>query len=265
MNLIIGSTSQMASYFPEHYEKISSRDIQQEVYESGYNSVFITFAEQRTFDKNISEKDFIDVNVKYTDYVVDKLSPISERIVLYGTAELWNAHDGEVNISSEIKYNYSPYIKSKEALFNLYREKKQRGEWNNVVMLHPVNFNSIGRKRGFLFHKIFQSIIKKDVINIGDINIDRDMIHAKYLVEKSISASNDEIVGSGFVTNVEEFVSNLYLKFDMRYKDFVIKDKSFNSPHKNNTFWAKNDIKYLNLLKETANDIESAISQRHSG
>ena len=49
-NLVIGNTSQLAYYFPDDYEKISSRNI--EFKNENYDRVYICFAEQRTYLKN---------------------------------------------------------------------------------------------------------------------------------------------------------------------------------------------------------------------
>ena len=71
MNLVIGNTSQLAQYFPEDYIRISSRNINLNEYvDVKYDSVYITFAEQRTYDTNISQDEFININVTYTSYII---------------------------------------------------------------------------------------------------------------------------------------------------------------------------------------------------
>jgi hypothetical protein len=259
-DLIIGSTSQLANYLPIHIRRIQSRNIKTDIFENNYNNVFLTFAEQRTFNKNLNEKDFIDVNVHYTSKIIDKLNDKCKRIIIYGTAELWNAHNGPININTEIKYNYNPYVKSKEVLYNLVLEKRNKNEWENVIVIHPMNFNSIGRKKGFLFFKIFDSILKETIINVGDLNIDRDIIHAKYLAYKSLSCENDSIIGSGYTTNIREFVISLYSEFDLEYSKYVRENK-IKSPHKNNRFWLETSEKYCDLLLDTIEDIKKIKNQ----
>ena len=228
MNLVIGNTSQLGISFPEDYVKISSRNIDISKIR-GYDVVYITFAEQRTFNKELTEKDFIDVNVFF---------------------------NGPVTLKTPIKYNYSPYIKSKEILYKLLLENKSKGEWKNVFIIHPTNFNSTNRKKGFLFSKIFDSIINKTKIEVGDLDIERDLIHTDYLVKKSMECDKDMIVASGFLTNVKEYVKKLYLLNDLDYVELVTEKLTNTSPHKNNAFWLDTENKYNNLIKDTIDDIK---------
>lgn len=256
MDLIIGKTSQLGILFPDDCVKISSRGVICDTIKN-YDTVYITFAEQRTFNKELSEKDFIDINVKYTSELVDKIYKFNGKVIIYGTFELWNAHNGPVSIETAINYNYSPYIKSKEILYNLLLEKKNREEWLNVFIIHPTNFNTTNRKSGFLFSKIFDSIINKTHINVGDLNINRDLIHAKYLVEKSINCNEDMIVASGILTNLRDFVKTLYSLSGLNYIDYVTEDITAQSPHKTNNFWLDTQIKYNDLIKDTIDDIKA--------
>ena len=257
MNLIIGESSQLAQYFPLEYDRISSRNITQHTIKGlYYNTIYVTFAEQRTFNNKLTEKDFIDVNVDYTSKVIDSIYNRCNKIVIYGTAELWNGCNGPINVNTPIKYNYSPYIKSKERLHEVILEKRNSGLWDNLVMVHPVNFNSIQRKKGFLFYKIFKSICNKEKITVGDLDINRDIIHAKYLVQRSISANDDCVIGSGHVINIRNFIIDLYSKFDLDYFDYVTEDIANVSPHKQNIFWVDTDEKYNIILDDTVNDIK---------
>lgn len=258
MNLIIGGTSQLGTFLPKDYVRMSSREVNTNNVKN-YDCVYITFAEQRTFNKNLKEKDFINVNVEYTSKIVNEIQNLNKKIVLYGTFELWNSYSGPVSIDSPIKYNYSPYIKSKDMLYNLLLDKRVKGEWGNVFMIHPTNFNSIKRKEGFLFNKIFNSIINKTIIEVGDLNINRDLIHPKYLVEKSINCKEDMIVASGKLTNLKTFIKELYNSNNLNYYDYVIENDSFSSPHKNNSFWLKTNDTYDNLLEDTLDELKSFI------
>jgi len=242
MDLVIGKTSQLARHLPSTLKGISSRLIDEDTLAKEYNRVFITFAEQRTFNKNLVEKDFVEINVDYTSWIINKLYANSQKIIVYGTAELWNSCHGPINIETEIKYNYSPYIKSKEILWNLLLEKRAKGEWGKVVMIHPVNFNSTQRKSGFLFHKIFQSIIHEQVIDVGDLGFERDMIHAKYLAQCSMTCESDCIIGSGLLTNVRQFIQNLYAEMDLNYYEYVNENLGMPSLHRHNAFWVKKKI-----------------------
>ena len=128
-NYVIGKTSQLATYFPDSYFKLDSRNFDfNQFFDSECGSVYITFAEQRTFNKNLKEEDFISVNVDYTSKIIDFFSKKSKKVVIYGTAELWNNHQGPINMSTPIDYKYSPYVKSKEILHNQVLEKKSMGD-----------------------------------------------------------------------------------------------------------------------------------------
>ena len=93
-NLIIGNTSQLSHFFPKEGNVfISSRNINfEEIKLKRYKKIFILFAEQRTFLKE-EDNFFIDVNVKYTLKVVDKLKDYCDFVVVYSTSELWNRYN----------------------------------------------------------------------------------------------------------------------------------------------------------------------------
>ena len=152
-SLVIGNTSQLSYYFPNNFEKISSRDIDfTKLCSKKYDKVFLLFAEQRTF-LNESDDFFIKTNFDYTLEVINKFKDISNKIIIYSTSELWNKYEGCITLNDKYDYNYSPYIKSKEILCNYINNN--RDIYNNVIIIYPFNFNSIHRKEGFLFGKIF--------------------------------------------------------------------------------------------------------------
>jgi len=254
MDLVIGNTSQLGVLLPDNMVKISSRNINtNEV--SGYDTVYITFAEQRTFNTELKESDFIDVNVTYTTNLIDAIHRLNKKVIIYGTFELWNGHNGPVTINTPIKYNYSPYVKSKEVLYDILLDKKSKGEWDNVFIIHPTNFNSVNRKEGFLFRKIFDSIINKVEIEVGDLDINRDLIHPNYLVKESLTCDKNMVVGSGKLTNLKMFITALYQSCGLNYNDYVIENIGDTSPHKNNGFWLNTENVYNDLLKDTINEI----------
>jgi hypothetical protein len=104
-NLIIGNTSQLSYFFPENYEKISSRNINYNFYKNKkLDSVYILFAEQRTFLKE-DESFFSKINVDYTLEVVDFFKDIADKVTVYSTSELWNDYENEVDVEMPFKYN----------------------------------------------------------------------------------------------------------------------------------------------------------------
>jgi len=252
MDLIIGHTSQLVPYF-DNIELISSRNFNDKV--SGYDKVILTFAEQRTF-LDLDESEFVDVNVEYTSKVIDLVSPYNKKVLIFGSSELWNNHDGPISIDTPFDYRYSPYIKSKELLTQRLKEKRLKGEWDNVYILHPFNFNTPYRNKGFLFGKIFDSITTQKQITVGDVNINRDIIHPKVIMGVIDNIDKDCIVGSGQLTNIREFTKNLYKHYNMKYEDFVTENISSYSPHNDKKFWLDTDIIYTNLLSDTIIDID---------
>jgi nucleoside-diphosphate-sugar epimerase len=254
MNLVIGNTSQLAYYFPDDYKKISSRDIDFDDFENKkYESVYVCFAEQRTHMKDNLEL-FLDVNVKYTLNVVDFFSKISNRVIVYGTSELWNKYSGGIDITLPFDYNFTPYIDSKRIMIN---ELKSRN-YKNVIIIHPYNFNSSRRKEGFLFGKIFNSILNNKKIHIGNTYFYRELIHPKYVVERSILATSDEIIGSGRLIFINDFIRELYAAFNLSYDKLVTENDLYNLDIKRNINYL-NSFKplYNSLLKDTVEDLKN--------
>jgi nucleoside-diphosphate-sugar epimerase len=262
-SLIIGDSSQLNFYYPKEYDRMSSRNIDFDlINKNGYDTVYLLFAEQRTF-LNETEKFFTNINVDYTIKLIDKIKNKCKRIIIFSTSELWNDYDGEVSINLPYKYNYTPYIKSKEILCDLINDNREK--YDNVKIIYPFNFNSPYRKEGFLFSKIFQSIIYKKPIEVGDLNFVRDIIHPSLIVNHSIETNEDLLIGSGELINIENFVKNLYKINDLVYDEYV---HSFSLNNLNNVrknYYSK--IKYSNyndLLNLTHGDIrKNSISEKH--
>ena len=165
-NLVIGSTSQLAHYFPkESCEFISSRNIDiASIKEKRWDRIFICFAEQRTFIEDSYEM-FTKANVDDTITLINSIKGCANTVVTYLTAELWNqTTTGSISVEDTFNYDKTPYIESKKLLFS----KLLEGGFENVISLFPVNFNSVHRKKGYLFSKIFDSIInKKKIMNLN--------------------------------------------------------------------------------------------------
>ena len=235
-NLVIGNTSQLSHFFPDEYEKISSRNINFDYYASTYyNRIFFTFGENRTFIENDIDN-FIQINVAYTLYLLLFFKNKCNKLIIYGTSELWNKYNGEVSIDFSFWHNSSPYILSKLILVNAIKTAK----FKNVIIIHPFNFNSKYRKGKFLFGKINDSISKKKQIEIGDTNFNRDIVSPEYVVERSIKATSDELVGSGKLINIKDHIKNMYIKEGMIFEDYVTENYSLNLNLKRNEFYSKN-------------------------
>lgn len=262
MNLVIGSTSQLARYFPEDYIKISSRNVDLEYLKNNqWDSVYITFAEQRIYDTDI---DYITPNYLYTFKIIESLVLNSKKIVCYGSCELWNNLCGKISIDipPNFKLN-SEYAISKLLLWNKIKEKNKSVRaasfFKNVMFIHPFYFNSVYRSEYFLFGKIFKSIINKEKISLsGNLDFYRDMVSPQFVVNKSIELQNDEMVGSGQLFSVKTFVKDLYQLNNMKYEDFVEeqnqKPTTTRLPIYADVPWK---YTYENLLEDTQKDILS--------
>lgn len=257
-NLIIGNTSQLAYYFPEDYIKISSRNIDMNYLKNNkWDSVYITFAEQRV---HINDIDYITPNYTYTLEVIENLIDNSNKIVIYTTCEMWNKYRGKVHTNSEPLFDYpNDYVKSKIMLRDkIYELREIDKKWFKVVIIHPFYFNSVYRRRGFLFGKIFDSIINEKPIEIGNTNFERDMVHTKYVVKRSIESKKDEIVGSGILFNVNKFIKDLYKEFDMDYNFYVTENIDTKDNHSQKWYYSYQEeiYTYERLLQDTVEDIK---------
>ena len=261
-NLIIGDTSQLSYYFPREYIRVSSRNIPSSVFERRYDRVFLTFAEQRLHEL-INPEDYHEVNVKLTVELAKCFKERANKIVVYGSCELWNGYEGAIDLNDPFHYKrdsrYWGYCVSKEYMIKRLREEGI----DNAIVLHPFNFNSIFRKPGFLFAKVFDSILNRKKIQIGDTYFYRDMIHPRYVVERSILAEEDEIVGSGRLTYVNDFIRDLYRGELLSYDEFV-EEIETDLQSKPILYYKskKTNYSYSKLLKDTLHDIRMAHTAR---
>ena len=241
MNLVIGNTSQLSQYFPEEYKKISSRDIDENIFNQYWNTVYICFAEQRTFKNN--DKAFNDVNVEYTKEVIKKLN--ANKIIYYSTAEMWNNTVGEIDLDTPIKYHHSDYIDSKENITNYLKQT-----YKNVYVAYPFNFNSKYRLPPFLFGKVIDSIVNKRQIELGDTYYYRELLHPSYIVNETINLATHKIIGTGELIFINKFIRKLYDIFDIKYEDYVTENIKDFSIYRKNIFYSKqkNNFTELDLL-----------------
>jgi len=257
-NLIIGNTSQQSYYYPDDYLRISSRNMDIEgTCSKKFDSVYITFAEQRIYEDNI---DYIGTNFNYTMEIIENMLDVSNRIVIFTSCELWSNEVGTISINTNPNFDIrNGYTISKLLLFNKIKELRNKdNRYKKVVLIHPFYFNSIHRRNYFLFGKIFDSIVNEKRIEVGNLDFYRDMVHTEFLVEKCIQAECDMMLGAGRLFNVRDFVIELYRNFDMSYTEYVKEDRS----NKPNDKFIRADVSwnysYEDLLKDTIKDIENA-------
>ena len=256
MNLVIGDTSQQSHYYPDDFIRISSRNIDLRYLSNNFfESVYITFAEQRIYHEGI---DYVGPNFSYTMEVIKSLINNSKKIVVFTSCELWSNLSGVVGIDDKPDFNLSnQYTISKLLLYNeIKRLRNVDTEYNKVVMLHPFYFNSSNRSEYFLFGKIFDSIINKKRIKVGNLDFYRDMIHTSFLVKCAIELDCDSMIGSGKLFNVRDFIIDLYKNFNMDFHYYVEESKDIRPSDKNIRADVKWEYSYRDLLNDTINDIE---------
>lgn len=260
MNLVIGSTSQLAKYFPDDYIKISSRNIDFNYLKNNqWDSVYIVFAEQKIYDLNV---DYITPNYINTLNVIESIINNSNKIVCYGSCMLWEKLIGKININDNPDFNLncksSEYTISKFLLLNKIKQLRAiNDEYKKVIFMHPFYFNSVHRSSYFLFGKIFDSIINKKKISVDNLNFKRDMISPKFVVEKSIELNSDALMSSGKLFHVKTFVKDLYYLNNMKFDEYV--EENNQQPIEKlqivgNVDW---DYSYEKLIKDTQDDILS--------
>ena len=259
-NLVIGNTSQLSYYFPNDYIKISSRDINYNLLlNKKWDRVFICIGESRKFINDLDSYD--NINFHMTLDIIKKFKNISNKIIVYSTCELWNQYDGPIDLKMDYSFYSTPYLQSKFKLTELIT--KNSTDYHNVIILYPFNFNSIFRNDNFLFGKIFNSIINKTKIEIGDTYFYRDLIHPIHVVNESINLNSHQLVGSGRLTFVNDFIRDLYKYYNLSYESLVVEHKEkFNEYERRKEYYLKSEINqysYSQLLNDTINDINIKI------
>lgn len=269
-DLLIGSTSQLAYYWPkENVKIISSRNVDvEEIKKQKWNRIYLSFSDGRTYlTENINRRDFHETNVVYTLWLIEHLQGCCENIVFYSTTELWNKHMGPLSLELESGliidsfdfFKNSPYINSKAIVTSSLLEK-----YPNVIILFPYSFNSpIRKEQGFLFSKVFDSILNKKKIKIGNTYYYRDLIHPRFVVRQSVKADKHQIIGSGRLTHVNDFIWDLYKSFGMKYDVYVKED--LNSKVSRGVNWLDSNYcrySYQELLDDTINALNDCFRRR---
>jgi len=262
VNLVIGNTSQLSYYFPNDYIKISSREVDVDsLCVTHWDSVYICFAEQRTYLANSTDEAvknlFWDTNVSKTLDIIEKLKTVSKKVVYYSTAELWNKTNGPVKVTDEFSYYKNSYTDSKRQITDVLKDKDK---YSNISILYPFNFNGVYRGEKYLMGKIFRSIRNKERITIGDVYYYREMLHPSMVVDASLKSNpgEDMIVGSGRVVYVKDFIQSLYKRFDLKYTDLVIEQIETESIYRKNIFYSSEETNTYNvdlLLEQTSKEL----------
>ena len=227
MDLFIGESSQLAFYWPkEETIFISSRVIDIDWIKSKkWNRIYIAFADGRTWIKEDHQSfcDFSQINVEFTLRLIKEIKDCCKNVIFYSTSELWNKCNGPITIDTPFKYTWTPYIVSKATVTRAIMNDKIL---DNVIILFPFPFNSpIRKEKRYLFSKVFSSIIEEKKITIGNIAYYRDLLHPSFVVRQSLKASEHQIIGSGRIVFVKDFIETLYLHFGLDPKEFIVESK----------------------------------------
>jgi len=246
-NLVIGNTSQLSNYFPDDYEKISSRDI--EYSDKKYDSIYLCLGEQRT---HLNDRDlFFDVHVDHTVKILKHYTKMANKVVIYGTSDLWNNCNGPIDVTTPYNYKQSKYVDSKRVMLEIVNQL-----FPNVIILHPFDFISINLKDYHLINKVIKSIINEEKIIIGDTHYYTELLHPKFVVEKSIEATSSGIIGSGRLIYLNDFIKGLYSYFSLDYNDFVTEE--YDKDKDKNIFYLKSkQVLYNNIHNDTIREIEN--------
>jgi hypothetical protein len=149
--------------------------------------------------------------------------------------------------------------------YEITEELKNKNKYPNVSIVYPFNFNSVYRKEGYLFSKIFDSILNKIKIEIGDTHYYRDIIHPKIIIDSVLKhdiVGEDIIIGSGHLTNINDFIQNLYKKMNLNYYDYVIEKFDRPSLYRKNIFYSS--VKVNNYDKDfVLNETVKELNEKH--
>lgn len=258
MNLIIGSTSQVSQFLPDQMVRVSSRNFSEEIFDVQWENVYLAFAEQRTrhsADVNFRD-DFYRVNVDMTLKFAKKLR--SKSIVYYSTVELWNNINGPVSIETPFNFTQNYYTDSKYIATEMLRKME------NVKILFPFNFNSTYRSEDYLFGKVVSSILNRKKIEVGNLDMKRDLLHAKWVASQTLKLEGNSIIGSGTFRDVRKFIRDVYEGCDLNPDEFLVENGE-PSRHGNILYMKSEEVlySYENLLKDTIDDIKNTSRKRH--
>lgn len=252
MKLIIGNTSQISKYFPDEYVKISSRNIPNTIFDSNYEEIHLVFGLNI---KGLDSSKYDEINYYYTLDLIKKFSKISNKIIVYSTCELWSDCWGGIDLSTPFKFHEDPYILSKWKTVETIKSLN----FKNVFIVYPFNFNSKYRDSNFLFGKIFNSIINKQSIEIGNTYYYRDLLHTSYVAKICQNITEDTIIGSGRMFFVNDVIKDLYEKNGLSYDELVTENISRYNYIPKNEYYLKlnnNIYSYNNLIQDTLNDLK---------
>lgn len=252
MKLIVGDSAQIARYFPADHAKVPSRNIPGHLFDRSYDEVHLVFGLNI---KGLTPTAYDEVNHLYTLEVLKGFLRRSRRVVLYSTCELWSDCWGPVDLDTPFRFHHEPYILSKWRIVDSIR---RRG-LHNVTVVYPFNHNSIHRKADFLFGKVFQGILSGRPIEIGDTHYYRDLLHTGYVASVCRQLAGDTVIGSGRMVFVNDFIRDLYRRFDLSYDDLVTEQVGKWNHIPKNEYYLRGPVRYPygRLLDDTVAELKA--------
>jgi hypothetical protein len=256
-NLIIGSSSQIAQYLDDsEFLKINSRNFTLSDIDGNWDTAILAFGENRKFLGEYLNYQVINIDLtfKILDFLVSKC----KKIVVFSTCELWNKCCGPIDLNTPMDFYETFYTRSKFDMTSRITENPDK--YHNVHVVYPFNFNSTFRSEDFLFGKIFNSIVSNKKIEIGDTYYYRDIFHPVFMAQEVIKTTGHQIIGSGRMTHINDFIRDLYDHFGKSYDDLVKENlDSFKEYEVKYEYYLKSlrpIYSYSDLMNDTINDLK---------
>lgn len=263
-NLIIGKHSQLSRYYQAYFDSnqieyvvVSARDIAEveNHAKSSWKEIYLCFGESR---KHITDKtQYDEVNYKLTKKIIDLFTSKASAIYVYSTCELWNEYSGPITLNTAWKNTGTDYVLSKQKLVTEVLSNPSK--YSNVYVQYPFNFNSPFRTKDFLFGKIFHSILHEEKTEIGNVFFYRDIIHPNFVIKQTVNSKKHQLIGSGRMIYVIDYIKDLYSAFNLDLKRFVKIDKLVSFEKKEvKEYYMESDIclyDYNTLLADTVHDL----------
>lgn len=259
-NLVIGNTSQISRYFNKDDSVfISSRETNIQKYKVQlWNNVYLCFGESKKYIENINIYD--QINFELTKEFINTFKDCANKIYVFSTCELWNKYSGPIDFSYPLSHWDTPYLISKRKITEYIVENQKNNKLLNVILLFPFNFNSIHRNQEFLFGKIYNSLLNKQKIEIGNTYFYRDIISPQFLIKEIYQTENHRMLGSGRLIFVNDYIRDLYKSFNMNYEDYVVENlEQYKEYSLTNEYYFKTNnclCSYSKLLNDTVLELK---------
>jgi len=261
-NLIIGNTSQISKFLSDsEFKKIDSRNFSFSQIDGDWDTAILAFGENRKFLPSFSL--YEEINVKLTLDTVKFLLDKCRKIIVFSTCELWDKCSGPIDLSTPFNFYDTFYARSK---FVMTEEILNHPNlYPNVCVIYPFNFNSTFRSEDFLFGKVFNSILTKKKISIGDTYYYRDIFHPIFLAREIPNLNSHTLIGSGRLTYINDFIRELYAYFDLNYEELVEENlNNFKEYDLKYEYYLRSNrpkYEYKSLFLDTVRDIKSKMNQ----